>query len=738
MTPLSDHHLAQLAASGITPEQADARGYETIRDPRRLAELGIAKGGQRTQGVLVPMLRADGSTWGWQYRPDHPRERRGKLVKYETSTGQRNGIDVPPGVGPMLGDPNVPLWVTEGVKKADCAAVQGLCIVALPGVWSWRGTNGSGGKVAVGDWHDIALNGRRVILAFDGDVARKPEVHKAMSALADYLASKGAKVEYLHLPDTADKTGLDDFLADHSVEELWRLVKPTQPTPAQPAMPAEPVERAELAMPAEPIDGAELLDDVLAVLKRYVVFADEHQPVAVALWIAATHALSAFECAARLIVTSPEKRCGKTRLLDVINGTCHKPLATVNATVAAVFRSINGDHPPTLIIDEADTIFGSKKAAENHEDLRALLNAGHQRGRPALRCVGPTEIPTEFNTFAMAALAGIGTMPDTITDRAVNITMRRRAGTERVSQFRSRRDGPILSALRDRIATWAEHLVDELSKAEPVMPVEDRAADTWEPLIAIADAAGGHWPSSGRAACKALVAAAEAADEEQSLAVKLLGDIRQIFIDSGQSFLASNVLVRELHGIEDSPWADFGLTPRKLAYRLKDFGVRPGFNAAKTLRGYRIEHLTDAFSRYISPQPSKPSETAPHQERPLDASESPDGSIRPVAFIRPGENTGQALFSHDRTDTDGSPTGDATHPAPAEHTDTTPSAPPGAPTASTPGMTPRVERIVMKARDARSSPGFTPPAGSGRCDNCGFHIATQGHRDGCTRERVSP
>ena len=210
------------------------------------------------------------------------------------------------------------------------------------------------------------------MLAFDGDVARKPEVHKAMSALADYLASKGAKVEYLHLPDTADKTGLDDFLADHSVEELWRLVKPTQPTPAQPAMPAEPVERAELAMPAEPIDGAELLDDVLAVLKRYVVFADEHQPVAVALWIAATHALSAFECAARLIVTSPEKRCGKTRLLDVINGTCHKPLATVNATVAAVFRSINGDHPPTLIIDEADTIFGSKKAAENHEDLRAL------------------------------------------------------------------------------------------------------------------------------------------------------------------------------------------------------------------------------------------------------------------------------------------------------------------------------------------------------------------------------
>ena len=170
------------------------------------------------------------------------------------------------------------------------------------------------------------------------------------------------------------------------------------------------------------------------------------------LWIAATHALPAFECAPRLVITSPEKRCGKTRLLDIITGTCHKPLATVNATVAAIFRSIGGAHPPTLVIDEADTLFGSKKNAENNEDFRALLNAGHQRGRPALRCVGPLQVPTEFSTFAMCAIAGIGTMPDTITDRAVNISMRRRASGETVAQFRSRRDGPILTALGDRLA----------------------------------------------------------------------------------------------------------------------------------------------------------------------------------------------------------------------------------------------------------------------------------------------
>jgi hypothetical protein len=124
------------------------------------------------------------------------------------------------------------------------------------------------------------------------------------------------------------------------------------------------------------IDGAELLDEVHATLERYVVFPDRHSAVAVTLWIATTHALHAFECAARLVITSPENRCGKTRLLDIICGTCHRPLATVDATIAAVFRSLGGDHPPTLILDEADGIFGSKKAAENNEDLRKMLNAG--------------------------------------------------------------------------------------------------------------------------------------------------------------------------------------------------------------------------------------------------------------------------------------------------------------------------------------------------------------------------
>jgi len=251
------------------------------------------------------------------------------------------------------------------------------------------------------------------------------------------------------------------------------------------------------------VDGAELLDELTATFTRYVVFADEYSAPAIALWTATTHALPAFECAPRLVITSPQKRCA--RLLDLIMGTCHEPLAMSDASVPSIFRSIGqDDHPPTLLIDEADTYWGTKKSAENSEDLRKLLNAGHQRGRPALRCVGPLQIPTKFDVFAMAALAGIGSLPDTITDRAVNITLRRRAPGERVSQFRSRRDRPGLAELRERLAEWIGPRIDDLRAATPEMPVEDRAADTWEPLIAIADEAGGHWNKTGRAACTAL------------------------------------------------------------------------------------------------------------------------------------------------------------------------------------------------------------------------------------------
>src|ERR1700739_1449095 len=159
----------------------------------------------------------------------------------------------------------------------------------------------------------------------------------------------------------------------------------------------------------------------------------------------------------------------------------------------------------------------------------------------------------------------------------------------------------------------------------PGMPVTDRAADTWEPLIAVADAAGGHWPMTARAACKALVDAADAADEDKALPGRLLADVRQVFADKGASFLSSAELVTELRRIEESPWDEFDLNPSKLAYRLRAFDLRPRRNPAGNTRGYTLEAFADAFARYTRQNPSELSEPQLGHHFASDGSDLSDG-----------------------------------------------------------------------------------------------------------------
>jgi hypothetical protein len=246
------------------------------------------------------------------------------------------------------------------------------------------------------------------------------------------------------------------------------------------------------------VDDAELLDQVEAAICSYVVLPTDHTAVAIVLWITATHAMPAWNTAPRLVIKAPEKRCGKSRLLDLIEAPCHRPLMTANASPSAVYRSIGQDpaDQPTLLIDEADTIFGAK--AGDHEDLRGLLNAGHQRGRPTARWDAGRRQVEFIATFAMAALAGIGNMPDTIEDRAVIIGMRRPAPDETVQPYRTRRDGPALVHLKLQLSRWVRAQLEQLEAAAPELPVEDRAADTWEPLVAIADSPAATGPPMSR------------------------------------------------------------------------------------------------------------------------------------------------------------------------------------------------------------------------------------------------
>ncbi|WP_433549436.1 DUF3631 domain-containing protein [Streptomyces sp. CA-294286] len=371
---------------------------------------------------------------------------------------------------------------------------------------------------------------------------------------------------------------------------------PGQPTPQEPD-------------PAPASEGAQVLADLLAQIRRYVVLPSEEAFTAVTLWVAATHLQTAWQHAPRLAIVGPAKRCGKSRLLDVITETVHEPLITVNASAAAVFRSIT-ETPPTLLVDEADTIFGSAKVAEKNEEMRGLLNAGHQRNRPTLRVSGPNHEVSKFPTFAMAALAGIGDLPDTIMDRSIVIRMRRRRPGEKVEEFRTFRDTPALHALRDRIVAWLGPLHAKAMDLTPSMPVEDRAADTWEPLIAVAELAGGPWPALARTACLAMTQhEAEQDQDNSSLSIRLLADIRRAFAAEGDpSAIRTGRLLDLLNQDDESPWpgyTDNGLTPRGLQILLKDYSIRSAnrrFPGNVQARGFTRLQFADAWARYC-PEP---------------------------------------------------------------------------------------------------------------------------------------
>ncbi len=220
-----------LEASAIKPEVMQARGYRSIETEAELKQIGFSESQLLVPTLLVPIWGVSGEIVLYHHRPDNPRMRDGKLAKYEFPAKSKMAVDVHPFLKEKVRDPNVPLFITEGVKKADAAVSLNLCCIALVGTWNWRGTNEYGGKTALPDWDSIALKdsknrGRQVYICYDSDVMIKPQVHQALDRLSGFLKMRGASVAYIHLPsgEAAAKTGLDDYIAQgHSKDEILAL-----------------------------------------------------------------------------------------------------------------------------------------------------------------------------------------------------------------------------------------------------------------------------------------------------------------------------------------------------------------------------------------------------------------------------------------------------------------------------------------------------------------------------------
>jgi hypothetical protein len=377
------------------------------------------------------------------------------------------------------------------------------------------------------------------------------------------------------------------------VDEMKRLVSVRAERMAQP-VPARLDDLPEVNL-------AEALEEVVGMVRKYVVLTSA-QAWAVALWIVHTHAFEAATTTPYLSVTSAEMRCGKSRVLDVLAVLAANPWQVVSPTEAVLFRMIERDQP-TLLLDEVDAIFGAKAAAAT-DGLRAILNAGYRKGTSVPRCVGEAMNLVDFAVFCPKAFAGIGNLPHTVADRCLPIRLQRAKPGERVANFRPEAAELEATSLRERLSTWATVNVAALRDAHPDLPADmnDRAADGFEPLLAIAEAAGGDWPTRAWQAASELYTG----DESATRGTELLAAIFAIFEQRSVSRISSEDLRSELISDVESPWHEWRqgkpLSAANLSNLLKPFGIKSKtvrFDAATTAKGFERAQFDDAFLRYL-------------------------------------------------------------------------------------------------------------------------------------------
>ncbi|TQM44110.1 uncharacterized protein DUF3631 [Pseudonocardia cypriaca] len=331
-----------------------------------------------------------------------------------------------------------------------------------------------------------------------------------------------------------------------------------------------------------------------------MILPSESAYAAAALYIAATHGQKLWQCAPRMAIISPKEETGKTRLMEIIEALCYKPFKTGNSTPAALFRSITPD-PPTILHDEVDSIFSSTRhPTPGAEELRGFYNAGFSRGEQFWRCL-PSGDPAPFNTFAMAVLCSIHDLPRTLMSRSVVVRMRRKSEATKLESLRVSKLKERSAKLRGELTKWVRTIPADFP--EPEMPVFNRAADVWEPLIAVADHAGGEWPERARLAAKELT---EAKIENSIMPddLKLLSDIRDVWPADEPRIHTRDLLVR-LNQESDLGWSTYErggeLGPMLLAkllqpYEIKSTQVRIG---SDNRQGFYRATFDEAWSSYL-------------------------------------------------------------------------------------------------------------------------------------------
>jgi Protein of unknown function (DUF3631) len=339
-------------------------------------------------------------------------------------------------------------------------------------------------------------------------------------------------------------------------------------------------------------------EDLEFFLRDHIILRTDADYYAVTVWCAFALAIQEFDYSPRLAFWSPEKRCGKTTILELLHNLLTNSKLTSNISTAALFRTIEKDETCVIIIDEADTIFGRNSDKEKAESLRGIGNAGFNRGGTAIRCVGNSFEPTEFRVFCPVVFAGIGTssIPETIADRSIMIEMRRKMSQESISEYESDEIEEVFGEIRGRLEKWVEENRHLFRRTKPDFPKElnARARDVWKPLLKIAENIDEEWRLKIFNTAIAL-SAKEDNPDDISLHLRLLKDCQEVLF---QEFTSTKDLVLRLASLEESPWGTMqGFNASLLAKLLRNYGISS--YRTSTIRGYKKSDFYDSWNRYI-------------------------------------------------------------------------------------------------------------------------------------------
>ena len=253
------------------------------------------------------------------------------------------------------------------------------------------------------------------------------------------------------------------------------------------------------------------------------------------------------------------------------------------------------------------------------EELRGMLNAGHYRKTAfVIRTVGDSHEPKKFMTWCAKVLCGIGKIAHTLTDRSIVIELRRKLVNETVENIHLT-DESEFAVIRQKLKRWYEDNSEQYRALRPVRieGINDRAADNWQPLQAVAELAGGEWPRL----CKhAAITLSGIEEETPSINVELLMDIAEVFHDRGATKIFTADLLDALCQDDEKAYSTWNrgrpITSRQIGQRVKDFGVKSRQMKIGHVNnnGYELMQINEALIRY------KPTSTPP--STPLQANDT--------------------------------------------------------------------------------------------------------------------